>query len=183
MSTSTSLDGRIAQAWGGTNPHGVHLNVVLGVRGSATAAAMTATFSAPATGFTPILVCVGPDQPSYETINPPTIMLNKVVVDSDTMSSLVAGACQVGIAQGVLDSVAEDLLVADQETIVFVSVWVNPQASHSGSVRAAARQATGAAIREAIAGPPAQGLRRLVRDRETLTHPFYRAAHEAPEDL
>ncbi|MGH3444162.1 MAG: hypothetical protein ACRDPB_02190, partial [Nocardioidaceae bacterium] len=62
------LDGRLSQAWGGANPDGVHLNVVLAARGSATAAAMTAAFSAPAPGFTPILVCVGPDQPSYQTL-------------------------------------------------------------------------------------------------------------------
>lgn len=173
MTTKNSLDGRFAQAWGGTNPNGVHVNVLLAARGSATAAAMSTAFCSPTKGFTPILVCVGPDQPSYQTLNPPTIMLNKVAVETDKMSSLLAGACQVGIAQAVLDSVANGLLKANQDTVVFVSVWVSPDASEDNAVRAAARQATEAGVREAVNGRTSEDVERLVSERDTITHPFY----------
>lgn len=171
---SAHLDGRIAQAWGGVNPDGVHLNLVLAARGSATAAAMTAAFSGPAPGFTPILVCVGEDQPSYETVQPPTIMLPKTAPADDAAAALISGACQVGIAQGVLDAVAARHLAADQETVVFASVWLNPEARSGDAVRAAAREATGTGLAEAAGGRDADAVGLLVDARDSITHPFYR---------
>ncbi|GAA3580980.1 hypothetical protein GCM10022222_77090 [Amycolatopsis ultiminotia] len=167
----TALDGRSAQAWGGTNPDGVHLNVVLAERGSATAAAMTGAFAAPSAGFTPILVCVGEDQPSYRTVYPPTIMLTKTASPTEQHANLVSGACQVGIAQGVLDSVADGVLAGDQETLVFAAVWLNPEADSGNAVREAAREAMRKGVREAVRGHAE--IADLVADRDTVTHPFY----------
>lgn len=172
---TAQLDGRLSQGWGGTNPEGVHVNLLLAERGSPTAASMTSTFAGPTGGYTPILVCVGEDQPSYETVNPPTIMLNKTALPTELLSSLFSGACQVGIAQAVLDGVATELLPADQSTLVFVSVWLNPEAERHDAVRDAAREATGAALHEAVRGRPVEDAARLVADREHLTHPFYGA--------
>jgi formaldehyde-activating enzyme len=166
-----TLDGRLSQAWGGVNPNGVHLNVLLAERGSPTAAAVTTAFTNPTDGFTPILVCVGEDQPSYETVHPPTVMLNKTASPTEEHELLVAGACQVGIAQGVLDAVADDLLAADQDTLVFVAVWLAPDADTGSRVRAAAREATFKGVREAVRGHDAAA--RLVAERDSLTHPFF----------
>lgn len=168
-----NLDGCLTQGWGGSNPNGVHVNVLLAARGSATAAAMATTFAGPTSGFTPILVCVGPDQPSYETVNPPTIMLNKTELDTELLCQLAAGACQVGIAQAVLDTVAEGLLTADQSHQVFVSLWLNPDAEDHKAVRDAAREATVSALREAVLGHAPEAAARLVTERGSLTHPFY----------
>ncbi|WP_329062332.1 formaldehyde-activating enzyme [Amycolatopsis sp. NBC_01480] len=167
----TDLDGRTAQAWGGTNPDGVHLNVVLARRGSPTAAAMTGAFASPTAGFTPILVCAGEDQPSYRTIHPPTIMLNKTESPTEALVNLVSGACQVGIAQGVLDSVADGVLAGDQETLVFAAVWLNPEATSGDAVRAAAREAMRKGVREAAQGHDFTA--ELVAGRDRVTHPFY----------
>lgn len=173
MTTTAELDGRLAQGWGGSNPDSVHVNVLLAERGSPTAASMTTAFAGPTTGYTPILVCVGADQPSYETVNPPTVMLTKSAPATELQSSLLSGACQVGIAQAVLDTVAADLLPADQSVLVFVSVWLNPDAEKHAAVRDAAREATGAAAREASQGRAPQDAERLVAKRERVTHPFY----------
>jgi 5,6,7,8-tetrahydromethanopterin hydro-lyase len=167
------LDGRISQGWGGTPPNGVHVNVVLAQRASPTAAALTTAFASPAPGFAPILVSLGPDQPSYETLLPPTIMLNKIPTDSREVESLVFGACQVGVARGVLDAVAADLLAADQETLVFVSLWIDATAGDEDAVCRAAREATSRAVAEAVQGRPTEQTRRLVDERDTVTHPAY----------
>ncbi|PVY97091.1 formaldehyde-activating enzyme [Actinomycetospora cinnamomea] len=168
-----SVDGRLSQGWGGTAPNGVHVNVVLAERASPTAAALTTAFAAPRAGFTPILVSLGPDQPSYETLLPPTVMLNKVPVEDERFGGLVAGACQVGIARAVLDTVAAGLLEADQETVVFVSLWLDTDAQDEQAVCAAAREATAAALREAVEGRDPDAARALVDGRESVTHPFY----------
>jgi formaldehyde-activating enzyme len=170
-----ALDGRVSQGWGGTPPDGVHVNVVLAGRGTPTAASVTSAFAAPTAGFAPILISLGPDQPSYETLYPPTIMLNKMPIASAAHEGLVFGACQVGIARGVLDAVAEDLLPADQETLVLVSLWLGEDAGDGEAVCAAAREATGRAVREAVTGRAESEVRDLVARRDTVTHPFFHA--------
>ena len=173
MAAPTDIDGRIAQGWGGAKPNGVHVNVILARRGSPTAATMITAFTTPSVGFTPILVSIGVDQPSYETLNPPTVLLNKSAPADAFGETLIFGAAQVGVAQGVLESVAADLLEADQESLVFVSLWIDPDAREETAVRHSARQAVAAAVREAVQGRDPAANRALVESRETIRHPFY----------
>jgi len=167
------LDGRIGQGWGGTAPNGAHVNVVLARRGTPTAAAATTAFALPAPGHTPVLVCVGPDQPSYEAVVPPTIMTNKATATEAGHQTLTWGAAQLGIAQGVLDAVADGLLTADLETLVLVTAWVDPGADDETALRAASREAMRAGIAAAVEGPSSAAVERLVRERDALTNPFY----------
>src|SRR5919198_1104949 len=95
----SELDGRIGEGWGGLSPNGAHVNVVLARRGSPTAAAAVGMFAHPAPGHTPVLVCVGPDQPSYEPVWPPTLMMNKATALDERFQTLTWGAAQLGIAQ------------------------------------------------------------------------------------
>jgi formaldehyde-activating enzyme len=173
MTSHTDIDGRIAQGWGGAKPNGVHVNVILARRGSPTAAAMTTAFTSPSPGFTPIVVCTGADQPSYETVNPPTILLSKVAPTTERAETLIFGAAQVGTARGVLDAVADGLLEANQETVVLVSLWIDPQATDEPAVLDNARQAVHAAVSEAVSGRNPADAQRLVKNRDSLTHPFY----------
>jgi Formaldehyde-activating enzyme (Fae) len=117
MTPDPDIDGAIGQGWGGTAPDGVHVNVVLGRRGSPTSAALLTAFASPSPGHTPVLVCVGPDQPSYEAVVPPTVMMNKATATDERHQTLTWGAAQLGIGQGVLDAVAGGLLTADRETL------------------------------------------------------------------
>lgn len=168
----TDIDGRISQGWGGETPNGVHVNVILARRGSPTAAAMLTAFASPSPGFCPIGVPVGPDQKSYETVQPPTILLNKVPVEGFA-ETLVFGAATVGTAQGILDGVAEGLLQADQETVVFVALWIDPGADDETSVRESTRTAVLGAVREAVCGKDRVEVQRMIDERDELRHPFY----------
>jgi formaldehyde-activating enzyme len=173
MTPDPDIDGAIGQGWGGRAPDGIHVNVVLGRRGSPTAAALLTAFASPSPGHTPVLVCVGPDQPSYEAVVPPTLMMNKATADDARHQTLTWGAAQLGIGQGVLDAAADGLVTADRETLVFVSVWVDPAGEDETAVRHAARAATRAAVADAVAGPEPATVERLVRERDGLANPFY----------
>jgi formaldehyde-activating enzyme len=176
MTPDPNIDGRIGQGWGGRSPDGAHVNVVLARRGSATGAALMTTFTSPTAGHTPVLVCVGPDQPSYEAVVPPTIMMNKATATAERHQTITWGAAQLGIGQGVLDAVADGLLVADLDTIVFVAIWIDPDADDETAVRRASRAAVRAAVGEAVTGPDPEVVARLVRDRDGLANPFYGGA-------
>jgi 5,6,7,8-tetrahydromethanopterin hydro-lyase len=168
------FDGRIGEGWGGDpGPNGCHVNVVLGERGSPTAAALLGTFTAPAPGHTPILVVVGESQDSYEPVWPPTIMINKATALEERHQSITWGAGQLGIAQGVLDAVGEDLIPPSDDLVVFVCVWIDPGASDETAVRRAARTAVLRAVRVAVRGRHPEDAQALVRRRDSVTSPFY----------
>jgi formaldehyde-activating enzyme len=168
------FDGRIGEGWGGDpGPNGCHVNVVLGERGSGTAAALLGTFTAPAPGHTPILVVVGEAQDRYEPVWPPTIMINKATALTDLHQTITWGAGQLGIAQGVLDAVADGLVPPSGDLLVFVCVWIDPAASDETAVRAAARTATRNALGMAVNGRDAEDAQSLVRRRDQVTSPFY----------
>jgi formaldehyde-activating enzyme len=172
--SSDSLDGRIGEGWGGgAGANGSHVNVVLGLRGSPTAAALVGTFTTPTPGHTPILVVVGEDQPSYEPVWPPTIMINKATAVSDRHQSITWGAGQLGIAQGVLDSVADGLLEPTDDVVVLVCIWIDPAASDETAVRKATRAAVRKAIGVAVEGRDDEAARALVARRDEVTSPFY----------
>jgi formaldehyde-activating enzyme len=167
------LDGRIGEGWGGDpGPNGSHVNVVLARRGTRTAASLLGTFTTPAPGHTPILVVVGEDQPSYEPVWPPTIMINKATALDERHQSITWGAAQLGIAQGVLDAVADNLIPCSGDLYVFVAIYIDPAATDETAVRLASRAATLKGIRTAREGrdPAAQA---LVDRRDSLRSPFY----------
>jgi 5,6,7,8-tetrahydromethanopterin hydro-lyase len=167
------LDGRIGDGWGGEKPNGSHVNVVLARRGSPTAAAAISMLAHPSPGHTPVLVCVGPTEQEYEPVWPPTLMMNKATALDDNHQTLTWGAAQLGIAQGVLDSVADGLLEATGELLVLVAVWVDPRASDETAVRVANREAVRKAIGTCVTGRDADAAARLVDRRDTISSPFY----------
>ena len=78
-----------------------------------------------------------------------------------------------GIGQGVLDSVAAGLITATQDLIVFVSVWIDKQASDETSVRKAAREAVGKAVKMCVNGRDPEAAARMVAERDAVNSPFY----------
>ncbi|MBQ6642658.1 MAG: formaldehyde-activating enzyme [Saccharopolyspora sp.] len=168
-----SSDGRIAQGWGGRKPNACRAIVVLARRSGTAVAGLVTSLTRPADRLAPILVSAGPDHPFCETVQPPTLLVGHEVANTARSATLIGGACQVGVAQGVLDSVADGLLEPDQETLVFVSLWLDHDAEDETAVRWSAREAVGLAVREAVHGLPKDAARRLVEQRDNLTHPHY----------
>jgi formaldehyde-activating enzyme len=167
------LDGRIGEGWAGTDPNGAHMNVVLARRGSPTAAALMTTFTSPAPGHTPVLVVVGETKDEYEPVWPPTLMINKATATDARHQTITWGAAQLGIAQGVLDAVADGLLEPTDETIVFVTFWVAEAAHDETAVRTAARTAMRKALGVAVEGRDPEAARALVERRDSIRSPFY----------
>ncbi len=173
---STDLDGRIGEGWSGADPDGAHVNVVLATRGTPTAAALLTTFTSPMPGHTPILVVVGEDKDHYEPVWPPTIMINKATATEELHQTITWGAAQLGIAQGVLDAVAEGVLRATGDVLVFVTIYIEPGATDETAVRTASRAATLKGVRMAATGRSPDAVHALVDRRDSLRSPFYRGS-------
>ena len=169
----SELDGRIGEGWSGEAPNGSHVNIVLAQRGSPTAAAAISMFSHPSPGHTPVLVCVGATQQEYEPVWPPTLMMNKGTALDERHQTLTWGAAQLGIAQGVLDAVADGLIEATGDLLVLVAVWVDPGAHDETALRVASRAATRKAIGVCVEGRDPNAAAALVERRDSLRSPFY----------
>jgi 5,6,7,8-tetrahydromethanopterin hydro-lyase len=166
------LDGAIGEAWSGEVPNGSHINLVLARRGSPTAAAATAVLGSPRPGHLPILACLkGAGTP----VRPATIVVNKVTLEGEQLERMTWGAAQLGIAQGVLDAVADGLLAAEEagEVIILVAVWVDPDAHDETAVLAANREATRDAIADALQPLSADAVRALAAERDEATNAYY----------
>jgi len=166
-------DGLIGEGWSGVDPDGAHVNVMLAERGTPTAAALLTTFTSPAPGHAPILVVVGQDKNHYEPVWPPTIMINKATATEDLHQTITWGAGQLGIAQGVLDAVAEQLIPCSGDLLVFVAIYVDPGATDETAVRRASRAATLKGVRTAREGRDPGAAQALVERRNSLSSPFY----------
>jgi 5,6,7,8-tetrahydromethanopterin hydro-lyase len=166
------LDGRIGESWSGEVPNGSHINVVLARRGSPTAAAAAGALAGPRPGHVPFLACLSPGV----LVRPATIVVNKSSIEAGgTIGPITWGAAQLGIAQGVLDAVAEGLIdPADvAEAVVLVAVWVDPAAHDETAVRDANRAAMHGAIADALAPPSAADVQALVDRREDAANIYY----------
>jgi 5,6,7,8-tetrahydromethanopterin hydro-lyase len=166
------LDGAIGEAWSGEVPNGSHINLVLARRGSPTAAAATTVLASPRPGHLPILACLkGAGTP----VRPATIVVNKVTLGSAQLERMTWGAAQLGIAQGVLDAVAEGLLDAEEtaDVVVLAAVWVDPEARDETAVRVANREATRNAIADALQPPSAEAVQALAAERDEATNAYY----------
>jgi formaldehyde-activating enzyme len=165
------VDGRIGEAWAGERPDGCHINLALARRGSPTAAAATLALASPRPGHVPFLAALQDGR----MIRPATIVVNKTALDNERIERLTWGGAQLGIAQGVLDAVDQDLLDADDagELVLLVAVWIDAAAENETAVRIAAREAMCAAIADAVSPPSAEDVRVLAERREHPRGAYY----------
>jgi formaldehyde-activating enzyme len=168
------FDGLIGEGWSGVDPDGAHVNVVLARRGTPTAAALLGTLTSPAPGHAPILVVVGATKLDYEPVWPPTVMINKAPATEERHRTITWGAGQLGIAQGVLDAVAQELIPPSGDLLVFVAIYIEPAAEDETKVRISSRAATLKGIRTAVHGRDPGEVQALVDGRDSLRSPFYR---------
>ena len=166
------LDGRIGEAWAGDVPDGSHVNVVIARRGSPTAAAAAGVLASPRPGHAPFLVC---PTGGGEIVRPATIVVNKSTIADERLGRITWGAAQLGVAQGVLDALADGTLAAEEagELVLLVALWVDPAAADETAVRRANREAMRAALADATAPVDPAAVRGLVARREQVANAFY----------
>jgi 5,6,7,8-tetrahydromethanopterin hydro-lyase len=165
------LDGRVGEGWAGEDPNGSHINLVVARRGSATGAQAAAALASPRSGYLPFIACLE----RGTMVRPTTVVVNKAALERDDQSRMVWGAAQLGIAQGVLDAVADGLIDAADaaELLLLVAVWIDPAAGDETAVRKATRSATLSALGDALRPPSAEQVAALASRRETANTPYY----------
>jgi 5,6,7,8-tetrahydromethanopterin hydro-lyase len=169
------LDGRIGEGWSGEAPNGSHVNAVITRRGSAAHAAVVGALASPRPGHVPFL----PVMQLGEVVRPVTVIVNKnTLPDAGELARLTWGAAQLGIAQGVLDCVADGTLPPEQadDLAVLVSLWIDGAVNDETALKAAIREAVAHAVRDAVHHVTADHARDLASRREDATTVYYEGA-------
>ena len=147
-----TLDGLIGEGWSGVDPDGAHVNVVLAERRQRDRRLVAGHLHLARAGSRPDPGRRRRDQADYEPVWPPTIMINKATALEERHQTITWGAGQLGIGQGVLDAVAEELIPCSGDVLVFVAIYIDPRASDETRVRISSRAATLKGIRTAVLG-------------------------------
>jgi 5,6,7,8-tetrahydromethanopterin hydro-lyase len=148
------------------------VNTVLGRKGGPVETAWATALATPRPGHVPFVVVLRPNMP----VKPLTLFVNKADVRGDRHAALTWGAAQAGVARGVLDAVADDVVPAGEvdELLLVAAVWVDWAADDEEEVYAGNVEATRTALAASTGGRPA--IEELLALRAEPENPFFRRA-------
>jgi 5,6,7,8-tetrahydromethanopterin hydro-lyase len=162
----------IGESFAGSGQNAAHVNTVLGRKGGPVETAWATALATPRQGHVPFVAVLRPNVP----VKPATLFVNKADVQDDRHAALTWGAAQAGVAQGVLDAVADGIVPAAEvdDLLLIAAVWVDWAADDEEAVYEANVQATRDALAAGAEGGPA--IVDLLRLRDDPTNPFFRAS-------
>ena len=143
---------QVGEGFAGSAPNLAHVNTVLGDRDGSVGTAFTTALAQPSPGHVPFLAVVRPGV----AVQPPTLFVNKAAIASDRHGTLTWGAAQAGVAEGVVDALADGIVDPDEvaKLVLVCAVWVDPDADDEDAVRQNNRTATRAALAAGRTGSP-----------------------------
>jgi 5,6,7,8-tetrahydromethanopterin hydro-lyase len=169
----------IGESFVGKGAEAAHVNTVLGRRDGPVGTAWATALATPRQGHTPFVAVLRPGIPAQ----PMTLFVNKAQIASTDHGILTWGAAQAGVAAGVADAVAGEVIAAADcdDLVLIAAVWVNPDATDAELVYVNNRAATLAAIAAGLEGLP--GVPDVVAARHRPVNPYYTApeAYQPPD--
>ena len=162
----------IGESFVGSGPDAAHVNTVLGPRDGPVGTAWATALASPTEGHAAFVTVLQPGVP----VKPFTLFVNKATIAGEHHARMTWGAAQAGVAAGVADAVATEVLSAEEadQHVLIIAVWVDPTAGDEGAVFANNREATSSAIALGRAGLPVAADVATLRER--AWNPFYRPA-------
>lgn len=159
----------IGESFIGEGAEAAHVNTVLGRRDGPAGVAWATALATPRAGHTPFVAVLRPGVP----VKPMTLFVNKASISGDVHGTLTWGAAQAGVAGGVADAMADQIIAAADvdELVLIAAVWVNPEARDAELVYANNRAATRAALEAGGNGAPT--LAQVLQARVQPFNPYY----------
>ena len=159
---------RIGEALVGEGPEIAHIDLVIGLKGSAVEAAFVNALASPAKGHTPLLAVLEPNLPA----KPSTLIVNKVTIRGAGQAILMFGPAQAAVAKAVMDCVEEGTLPEElaENLMIIVSVFIEWDAKDKKKIYEYNYQATKIAIERAVLGTPTA--KDILAKKDSAKHPF-----------
>jgi 5,6,7,8-tetrahydromethanopterin hydro-lyase len=161
----------VGEGFAGSGPSAAHVNAVLGRKGGPVETAWTTALATPRRGHIPFVAVLRPNFP----VKPATLFVNKADLRGDRHAALTWGAAQAGVAQGVLEAVADRIVPAAEvdDLLLIAAVWVDWAAEDEEAIYSGNLRATRDALSAAVEGRPA--IEELLALRAQPENPFFRS--------
>jgi 5,6,7,8-tetrahydromethanopterin hydro-lyase len=136
----------------GEGAEAAHVNTVLGAVGGPVETAWVTALATPRAGHVPFVATVTPGT----AVRPFTLFVNKAAIENDRHATVTWGAAHAGVAAGVMEAVAQDVVPAAEATqlLLIAAVWVNPEAADERLVFENNKEAALGALRAGRDGRP-----------------------------
>lgn len=161
---------QIGEGFVGSGPNAAHTNTILGARSGPAGVAWATSLATPRVGHVPFMVVA---QPGI-AVTPPTLFVNKAVVEGDQHGLFTWGAAQAGVAAGVGDALRCGIIEpkTTDGLVIIAAVWLNPTANDEEEVFENQRQAMIDALTNGKAGNPTAA--DVMKATENVANPFFR---------
>lgn len=140
----------IGESFVGDGANAAHTNIVLGRKDGPVAAAWATALATPSAGHVPFVTVLRPSVP----VKPFTLFVSKAAPAGELHERAIWGSAQAGLAQGVADAVAQDLLPDPDDLLIVAAVWVNPAVDDLDESYRNQRDAAFGAVQAALDGTP-----------------------------
>jgi 5,6,7,8-tetrahydromethanopterin hydro-lyase len=164
-----SAASQIGEGFAGSGPNAAHVNTMLGPKGGPVETAWATALATPRSGHVPFVTVLRPNLP----VKPLTLFVNKAEVRGDDHARLTWGAAQAGVAAGVADAVAEEIVAPSDvdDLLLIAAVWVDWTADDDTLVYAHNRRAARDALEAGADGRPS--LDDVLAARATPSNPYF----------
>ena len=140
----------IGESFVGDGVNAAHTNIVLGRKDGPVATAWATALATPSAGHVPFVTVLRPSVP----VKPFTLFVSKAAPAGELHERAIWGSAQAGLAQGVADAVAADLLDDPDNLLIIAAVWVNPAVNDLDESYRNQRDAAYSAVEAALYGTP-----------------------------
>src|SRR5262249_29489992 len=136
----------------GSGAEAAHINTVLGAKAGPVEQAWVTALATPRSGYAAFVTVARPSL----AVKPLTLFVNKAEISGPDHARLTWGAAQAGVAGGVLDAVADNVISSNDadDLLLIVAVWVDPAAARDELVYANNREATRRALEAGLNRAP-----------------------------
>jgi 5,6,7,8-tetrahydromethanopterin hydro-lyase len=165
----SAFETQLGESFVGRGPDAAHVNTVLGARGGPLESTWATSLATPTAGHARFVVVLRPGLP----VKPYTLFVNKAELRGEAHAHMTWGPAQAGVAGGVADAVAADVIDPSRvdALLLLAAVWVDWEARDPERVYRNNRVATLEALRAGAAGAP--DLEEVLAARATPRNPFY----------
>lgn len=148
-----------------------HIDLLVGSKTGPVGAAFANALANQSAGHTNLLAVLTPNL----AVKPATVLVTKVTIKGMKQAVQMFGPAQHAVAKAVADSVAENVIPADQaENLVIVcGVFIHPEAEDDQKIHQFNYEATKLALQSAFAGKPT--IEEIINQKDQVEHPFYAA--------
>ncbi len=162
---------QIGESFSGAGVNAAHINTVLGSRDGPVGTAWVTALATPRAGHASFVVIARRSLAAC----PPTLFVNKAMIENDSHADLTWGPAQAGVAQGVGRAVEDGTVERERvgELLLIAAVWVNPAADDAGAVYENNAAATHEALRNGRSGGP--DLDEFLAAAKSPSNPFFEA--------